>query len=124
MDGCKVNRKIIVDDWFNYPPNIEKYEKVGINYYVVKDSKEFTKIEKELIKCPFFILSNESSRVIYVRTLSYVNNDNNYEFYKYENNLLVSNIALTKQTKMKRFILALDYTNEIEVLYVTYGAIQ
>jgi hypothetical protein len=124
MSGCSRNKKTVVDEWFNYPPNVEKYEKVDINYYVVKDGEEFTKIEKELIMNPFFVSSNKTSKIIYVRALSYVNNDDNYKFYKFENNILVSNIALTKQTKMKRFILALEYTAEIGEVYVTCSAAQ
>jgi hypothetical protein len=128
MNGCKSNKKLAVDEavdeWFRYPPNQGMYEKVNIDYYVVKDVEEFTRIENELIMCPFFVLDNETSKIIYVRALSYVNNDDNYEFYRFEDNILISNIALTKQTKMKRFILALEYTGEIGEVYVTCGAAQ
>jgi hypothetical protein len=33
----------MVDEWFRYPPNQGMYEKVNIDYYVVKDVEEFTR---------------------------------------------------------------------------------
>lgn len=81
--------EIIIDDWYRYPVNADKYEEINIDYYVVKNDSEFNMAIEKLINNQFFIVQHKTSKKIYVRALSYVSNGENYAFLQFENNIWV-----------------------------------